>query len=215
MKTIKHTCKELPAAHLKTKRIVKRDQTTSRAYSLKEKQEGSILDFLDVENSERYQATKSQTFCNIYAHDFARLMNCYIPRVWWTNKAIEEGNTNQAKYNDNVIEMSVNLLYKWFEDYGDEFGWEEITDFKKGQQEANNGSCVVLLASNKSASRSGHITMVIPEDYKFKPRTLNGEFIPVQSQAGVNNYKKRVLKWWGSKHNKVKMYVNHLSKNEI
>lgn len=195
-------------AHLTTKRDIKRDQTTSRAYSLKEELEGEIIDFLDVENSERYQPTKTQTFCNIYAHDFAMYMGYYIPRVWWTEKAIKEGNTDKAIYNSNVIEMSVNSLYKWFDDYGKEFGWERVEEIDSGQCLANNGDCVILLASNKNASRSGHITMVIPEDCNYKAKGTGKDFIPVQSQAGRTNFKRGVVKWWGSSLNEVKMYVN-------
>lgn len=213
MKT-NHICNAIVAAHLSTKRDINRSQTTSRAYSLKEELEGNIIDFLDVENSERYQPTKTQTFCNIYAHDFAMYMNVYIPRVWWTERALKEKNTEKAVYNDNVIEMSVNSLYKWFDEYGKDFGWREIADFKEGQEAANNGSCVVLLASNKVASRSGHITVVVPETAEFKAKTVNSVYIPVQSQAGRSNFKRGVVNWWEKNHNKVKMYLNDLPLND-
>ncbi|HEU5165884.1 MAG TPA: hypothetical protein VFU29_10115, partial [Chitinophagaceae bacterium] len=51
-----------------------------------------IVNWLNVEKSthKRYQPGEGKTFCNIYAHDFCHLAGVYLPRVWWTQRAIEK-----------------------------------------------------------------------------------------------------------------------------
>src|SRR4051812_40345925 len=46
-----------------------------------------IVADLDVTRSLRYMPG-TQTYCNIYAHDFCYLAGVYLPRVWWNSKAL-------------------------------------------------------------------------------------------------------------------------------
>ena len=49
-----------------------------------------IIKYLNSENSQhqRYQPKQKTTYCNIYAYDFCYLAGVYLPRVWWTDKAL-------------------------------------------------------------------------------------------------------------------------------
>lgn len=49
-----------------------------------------IIDWLAVDKPAhaRYQPRSGLTFCNIYCHDYCHLAGVYLPRVWWTAKAL-------------------------------------------------------------------------------------------------------------------------------
>src|SRR5260370_5005186 len=49
-----------------------------------------IVDWLQVELSARYKKGVNVTYCNVYACDFCYLAQCYLPRVWWMPKAIQQ-----------------------------------------------------------------------------------------------------------------------------
>lgn len=157
----------------------------------------AIAEYLDVERSLRYKRKQIDgkvvsTYCNIYAYDFCYLAGAYIPRIWWYPKAIqdiEKGMDLQAKYGDNVSEMNANGLFNWFETWGNHFGWVKQNDLVEAQELANKGWCVVIIAKNNIITRSGHITMIVPEHQGFKARKVNKNFLPLQSQAGIVNKK--------------------------
>lgn len=205
----------IPPVHL-SKDSVTREQTKTRAFPLSEKDmpksDGTpeaihkIVDWLDVENSPRYARTPVATFCNIYAHDFALLMGAFLPRVWWTEKAI--ANQNFAiKYGSTVRELNANALWDWFPQYGSQFDWEKVQNATEAQERANNGECVVLVAANKNRRRSGHIVVVVPETKEHKPVGGNGRVIyPLQSQAGAFNKKYFAKKWWNGME-KLRIYA--------
>lgn len=193
------------------------DQEGSRAFSLTDNNlphsDGTkvsihrIIEFLKVKTAIRYKATASQTFCNIYAHDFARLMRAYVPRVWWTDAIIAKGFFGVPKYGENVREMNVNSLYIWFDKYGESFGWKQ-SNITRGQAAANAGKCVIMLAANKVSSKSGHIVAIVPETYTYKAVGSRGIIVvPVQSQAGRVNKAYFVENWWKSGHQPVKIFV--------
>ena len=196
----------IPEAHLKRDKTVKRSMSRGQAYPLTESSmpmtNGTphdtlkIVEWLDVEKSERYQPTRSATFCNIYAHDFAERMGKYIPRVWWTDKAIKNEDFKET-YGGTVRKQNVNSLYDWFPKYGSEFGWTELANKSQAQKFANEGRFVVMLAANKDPKRSGHITVVVPETDTVKAMGSRGIYIwPVQSQAGRVNKKIFCSEWW-------------------
>jgi hypothetical protein len=184
----------IPEIHLQAKALL--SERVSRAFPLVAnrsnfKNHNDVMNFLNVEVSQRYQPANGQTFCNIYAYDFAYLMGCYIPRVWWSNFAIKQKSFSKPKYAENLLELNANALYNWFSDFGQIYGWSECTSLE-AQQHANNGGCAIVIASNKVASRSGHITVVVPETDVLKHS--NGT--PVQSQAGKTNNKVFKRNWW-------------------
>lgn len=198
--------------HLHTKSLVSRDNTRW-AFALNEPNQpkrtapcphktNEIVDWLDVEDAERYRPRKSLTFCNIYAYDFCCLNSTYIPRVWWKKKFIAKivsGLAIDPIYQSNVFEINANSLHDWFLDFGEEFGWKQSKDISSVQNSANQGMVCVIIAKRSDLFRNGHMSVVVPETDSFKAERNDGEVIhPVESQAGSKTYK-RIVKshqWW-------------------
>lgn len=195
----------IPSVHLDKKNVT-REQEGTRAFPLSESEmpafDGTldsihgIIQWLNVEKSKRYKRTKISTFCNIYAFDFAFLMGAYLPRVWWSERAI--ANQDFAiDYGETVFELNANSLWDWFPHYGSQFGWNEVKSTTEAQQRANNGECVIMVAANKNRKSSGHIVVVVPETDKFKAVGGQGLIVyPLQSQAGAINKMYFANKWW-------------------
>jgi len=151
-----------------------------------------VLEWLDVEHSQRYAPTNANTYCNIYAYDVACCCGAYIPRVWWNEKAFEEikkGNTPSPIYEKMVTELNANALTDWFENYGESFHWKRVLDIETLQQEVNTGRLGFIVAQRINLNRSGHIVAVIPEisDFGANRDADNKLIAPLQSQAGVVN----------------------------
>jgi predicted chitinase len=164
-----------------------------------------IIHYLDCENRhhKRWWPKGGTTYCNIYAYDYCYLANVYLPRVWWTEKAlfrIREEQQVVVKYGDTVRELNANMLLEWFEDYGQIFGWKRVVNLDVLQAAANNGEVCIIVAQRKDRNRSGHITAVVPEHDNFQAaRNASGEVIrPVESQAGVQNHRfvTKTKAWW-------------------
>jgi hypothetical protein len=161
-----------------------------------------IIDWLDVEDSERYRARGSSTYCNIYAHDYCYLCQTYIPRIWWdeeTAKKVMSGQKIKPRYGTNVFEKNANALHDWFIEYGSEFGWNSTNDLNELQDSANNGNVCIIVAKRKNPSLNGHITAVAPETDVFEATRENGRVVvPVESQAGSRNYEyiNKGYQWW-------------------
>ncbi len=208
----------IPEVDLFRKSEVNRNQANTRAFVLNEvapKGNGSaerlneIVDFLNVEDSKRYKRTSISTFCNIYAYDYAYLAGAYLPRVWWTEKAIQKRDFKTKRYGKNIVELNANALYRWFKQHSSDFGWKECDNMETAQGFANDGFAVIAVAANKKSYRSGHITAIVPETINRKcKRSLNGNMIaPLQSQAGAVNQSYFTSAWWGNMK-PVKFYVN-------
>ena len=63
---------------------------------------------------------------------------------------------------------------------------------ESAQTAANQGQIVILLAANKVASKSGHVSVVLAESNEHKAgrdETTNQVVVPLQSQAGSKNFK--------------------------
>lgn len=154
-----------------------------------------LVDILDVANSRRYRPTVKHTFCNIYAYDFCFFSQAYLPRVWWYESAIRRLTNQQeveVNYGETVREMNANALHDWLLDWGDEFNWYRITAGVSVFQETinQNGGIGLICARRRDRSRSGHITVVLPETQRIRSRRIQGNIIaPLQSQAGAQNLK--------------------------
>jgi hypothetical protein len=166
----------------------------------------AIIDWLAVDKpaNGRYQPTGGgTTFCNIYAHDYCFLANVYLPRVWWTPGAIEplaKGKKVEPLYEKTIDEQRANDLFRWLRDFGPRFGWRQTGTPTKLQEAANLGGVGIIVARRKIDGKSGHIVAVVPEtnDQKAK-RDSNGSVTsPLQSQAGVTNFRYRStsVQWW-------------------
>jgi len=153
----------------------------------------------------RYSPRSGLTFCNIYAHDFCFLSGVYLPRVWWTDKALLEfakGNTPPPRYGDTIREMRANDLFRWLRDYGPQSGWQRAISATELQDFANHGAVCVIVARRKIEGRSGHVSAVVPESNIHQAKRLPGGEVssPLQSQAGSNNFNYGHGKsmWWTS-----------------
>jgi hypothetical protein len=166
---------------------------------------GGIIDWLAVDkvSHKRYQPRSGTTFCNIYAHDYCTLAGVYLPRVWWTAKAIEQlalGNPVEPRYGDTIEEIRANGLFRWLRDFGPRFGWRQTGTLTKLQQAANMGGVGLIVARRTDNGAPGHIVMVVPETQNAAARrNAVGEVIaPLQSQAGGVNfsYGTGKMDWW-------------------
>lgn len=159
-----------------------------------------IVNWLQVERSKRYQPTSNSTYCNIYAHDYCYLSATYLPRLWWSAKALIDlaaGKQVVPAYGLSIYEMNANGLYDWLVDFGDQFGWKRIFDEAELQDRANKGMVCIISAKNKILSRSGHICAVVPETAEHTAFRSRSGFSPLISQAGRNNYQyKTNYNWW-------------------
>lgn len=164
-----------------------------------------IIDYLasDKPAHKRYQPRDNMTFCNIYAHDYCLLAGVYLPRVWWTQSAIEklaQGQTVKPLIEDTITEMRANDLFRWLRDFGPRFGWRQTGTLTKLQQEANQGAVGIIVARRKENGKPGHIVAVVPEtDDDRATRNPAGEVTkPLQSQAGAVNFRRgtSTLNWF-------------------
>jgi hypothetical protein len=163
-----------------------------------------IIDHLAVDKAahKRYKPTSNATFCNIYAHDYCHLAGVYLPRVWWTEKAIEKitgGATLPPLIGDTIREMRANDLFRWLRDFGLRFGWRQTGTLDKLQQAANAGGIGVIVARRKIEGRSGHIVIIPPETEEDQADRKQGVVTkPLQSQAGSVNFRygTSTLNWW-------------------
>lgn len=165
----------------------------------------AIVDWLAVETPRhlRYQPRNGATFCNVYAHDYCHLAGVYLPRVWWTPRAllrIAAGEEVQPLIGHTIAEMRANDLFRWLREFGPGFGWRQTGTPTKLQAEVNQGAVGVIVARRKVDGQSGHIAAVVPEtDTERARRNAAGEVAaPLQSQAGSRNFRygTGTQNWW-------------------
>ena len=179
-----------------------RDATLSSAQRVA--QLNAIVDWLDVEDSERYARTTVNTFCNIYAADFCYLAGVYLPRTWWKASALAKIAAGlpppAVLYDETIRELRADDLLAWLQEFGPSFGWRPVFDASALQQVANDGGMGLICADRATEGRPGHITVVVPETAAVKARRDADDFvvIPVQSQAGASNLERFVggSAWW-------------------
>lgn len=205
--------------HLSTKNKILRAADGGRAFPLNEVNQPSrtanstagkvselhqIINWLEVEKSPRYLPKPGTTYCNIYTYDYCYLAKVYLPRVWWTSKAIFELLKGQAVspiYDKTVTELNANSLHNWFAEFGDDFGWRRVFDLTELQDQANKGAVCIISARRKELNRPGHICAVAPETEAFKATRKNGLVtLPVQSNAGASNFRYGGRIWWTSEN---------------
>ena len=165
----------------------------------------AIVEWLatDKATHKRYQPRDGLTFCNIYAHDYCNLAGVYLPRVWWTSKAIamlSAGGSVEPKYGQTIVEMRANDLFRWLREFGLEFGWRQTGTLTKLQMEVNQGAVGLIIAHRKQDTAPGHVAMVVPETATNQAkRSPDGDVVaPLQSQAGGTNFRygTGAMNWW-------------------
>lgn len=164
-----------------------------------------IIDWLatDEPSHKRYQPRARFTFCNIYCHDYCHLAGVYLPRVWWSQKAIialSDGKTVEPLIGNTIFEMRANDLFRWLHDFGSSFGWRRTGTLAKLQQAANQGAIGLIVARRRQEGLSGHMVAVVPETNTERARrnTIGEVIAPLQSQAGATNFRYGTsqLDWW-------------------
>lgn len=165
----------------------------------------AIVNWLSVDNPAhmRYQPNSRATFCNIYAHDYCHLAGVYLPRVWWSQRALVDlakGKAVQPSYGKTIDELRANDLFRWLRDFGPAFGWRQTSTLTKLQTEVNQGAIGLIVARRVQEGKSGHIVVVVPETTSESARwNSSGEVtVPLQSQAGSTNFRYGTRKkdWW-------------------
>lgn len=161
---------------------------------------GLIVDYLAVSRSARYRAARGKTYCNIYAHDYAHLAGAYLPRVWWTRKALvtlATGHLVRPAYGTTVQELNANSLYNWLEEFGPDFGWRRTVDPTELQNAANTGQVCIASGQRRDLNAPGHICAVVPETAQHRA-VRQGERVttPLMSQAGARNFEYGGRVWW-------------------
>lgn len=218
----------VPAVHLTPTSPVKRSNT-KRAFPLNEvnqpqregtnkedrvKQLRQIIEWLAVDTSKRYLPGGGTTYCNIYAYDYCLLAGCYLPRVWWTRKAIAllaAGTPVAPQYAVTVTELNANSLFHWFEEFGPDFGWRRTLSMEDLQVAANEGQVSIIVAQRTDLNRSGHICAVVPENAEHHAkRNRQGQLtVPLQSQAGATNFQFGGRVWWtGTQFRKFSFWIH-------
>jgi hypothetical protein len=160
----------------------------------------AIVALLDVERSARYQPTPASTYCNIYACDYCYLAGRYLPRVWWTSKALldlAKGTGQPIVYGQTVQELTANALFDWLGEWGDEYGWQRCGDVNELQSRANQGAFGLISAQRSDRSRPGHIVVALPETQGHSAERAGATVTsPLQSQAGRKNKQYFTSPWW-------------------
>jgi len=157
---------------------------------------------LMVTKSRRYAPDK-YTYCNIYAYDFLYLSGVYLPRVWWTSKALVAMAGGQALgvvYDKTVREMTANELHDWLGEWGGKYGWTRLASADALQSRVNSGGIGAVTAQRVDLGTPGHITVVVPETAERRALRAGGAVIaPLQCQAGRINREFFGTAWWESK----------------
>lgn len=158
---------------------------------------------VDKPAHKRYQPRDGLTFCNIYAHDFCYLAEVYLPRVWWSSRALVRmaaGESAEPRYAATIDELRANDLFRWLRDFGPGFGWRQTGTLTKLQLAANSGGIGLIVARRKEEGKSGHIVVVVPETEADRANWgADGAVIaPLQSQAGATNFRRSTGRkdWW-------------------
>lgn len=208
-----------PEVHLTGSSQARRDSRAARGFKLCETWWDSkelimdgpnserLLNWLNVEQSERYQREPSKTFCNIYAYDYCCQAGVYLPHVWWTWLAMNEirkGENIIPKYGVNIAELNANGLYNWLDSYSNMYHWKKVMEVPDAQEIVNKGHVGVVCGKG----HIGHISVIIPE-WENRKCTIDkfGNKILLQSQAGWEN-KKTFSEDWYSQFKEYGFWVN-------
>lgn len=136
-----------------------------------------VVEWLDVENSARWQPTANATYCNVYAHDLLHILGIYLPRVWWY-KPEDVTSDTEAIYGQTVREMSANILVDWMRDYGHMYGWQTSSTPPKASRhqpavciaKARRGSGHVVVRFGDKATQAGRTNKQWFPASEFEPK---------------------------------------------
>lgn len=173
----------------------------------------SLIEYLDVEHTQRYRPQDGSTYCNIYATDYVYAWSllgwgeppkrtekigdrivfyggCYLPRVWWYDAALEDilrGKEPHPVYAQTVREMNANSLHNWMYEHGAGFGWTVTQDpdvLQNGVDRFGLGVIIGRRRPNAEGRRySGHISVVVPQGTNGRHATIVEGLVGVPLQS--------------------------------
>lgn len=176
-----------------------------------------LIDKLAVTKSLRYQRTPEDTYCNVYSFDYCHFAQVYLPTVWWTEESVarlQAGEELEAIFGETVLPIYSSAIHDWFLKWGNNFGWQRITDLDEMQRLVNEeGGVGIICAKRKIVGLSGHIVPVVPEFSAKKAYRVDGKVVfPLQSQAGKINYTyfaKARKDWWNHERYSSHVFYYH------
>ena len=114
----------------------------------------SVIGQFRVETNLRYSTARGGTYCNIFVWDVTSAMGAEIPHYY----NAETG--EPMKRGDGAArQMTANRMYTWLHEYGEDYGWYEMSA-KEAQELANDGHPVVTALYR--SGRHGHVQVVCP-----------------------------------------------------
>lgn len=115
-----------------------------------------VINQFAVGYNPRYLPGGGNTYCNIFAWDVTRAMNCEIPH--WIDDS-----WNIAKPNTpGAFEITINSGVNWMMKYGvRDHGWQSV-NAQTAQDYANQGKVAVAMWKNPIPANHGHIAVVRP-----------------------------------------------------
>ncbi len=120
----------------------------------------AVIEQFSVETNKRYAVNKkgkNDTYCNIFVWDVTSAMGAQIPHYY-------DAGTGQplTSQDEGAREMTANGIYNWLHEFGDEYGWYEVSS-EEAQGLANSGRPVVTVLYNESGH--GHVQVVCPSKF--------------------------------------------------
>jgi hypothetical protein len=124
-----------------------------------------IVDYLAVDKAShaRYQPRDGMTFCNIYAHDYCALAGVYLPRVWWSQEALERltrGETVEPRIGATILEQRANVHRALFRILGSN---RELEDLLQDAFIEIYRALPSFRGDSTLEGKSGHVTLVVPK----------------------------------------------------
>ncbi|GAB5468163.1 MAG: hypothetical protein Kilf2KO_11930 [Rhodospirillales bacterium] len=168
------------------------------------KQMLTLARYLDPAKPEhaRYRGAAGEVFDAVYAYDLACLAGVYLPRVWWSDRALAAlgaGRLPRVHYGVTVKEMSINGLFDWFAAFGEDYGWRRTFDLDSLQAAANRGSVCFVIAQHQAVNQPGHLAALLPESKSLEAhREADRVVRPLQSLADAKTRQPGVpaSRWW-------------------
>lgn len=161
-----------------------------------------LVRWMDVENSYRWMAYTDDkgnrfTLCDEYSEDFLDQFYgpyrvSYAASVWWTDKSLESikaGSTPKIEWPTTVKSNGAKGLHEWLHEWSTTYGWitfEKEEDFYKWLNTTPNALGVI--------STPGHVAIALPD--LVNPEIKKNGTIPLQSQAGAQNFSYRRTNSW-------------------
>ncbi|MGI6151293.1 MAG: hypothetical protein ACOYIR_05015 [Christensenellales bacterium] len=145
-------------------------QRSAQAYA-------DVINQFRVETNPRYavnQKGRGDTYCNIFVWDVTSAMNAEIPHYYNA-----ETGAPMKRGEQDARAMNANAMFDWLKEFGEEYGWREVTA-EEAQHLANAGHPVVTALKRPGAH--GHVQIVCPS----KDGTFNPQKGVTVAQAGSN-----------------------------